>query len=223
LKTAFAGSVLITVVAGIGMLVWSLLGGASNDGAHGRGQETPSARRTTCPVDDPVLCRFALDLVEALNSRDSAWLEEHIGARALECGVNMERYPGCPATPTPGATADVVALFNYGSDCCYLTVGEFHAEFAEVLRSGTFPGTGQPGNWSVDSIILSSPFWDGNPAIVVAEGDTDDDKFSSQVIEFGTTADQGELQIVGLIKGVQATRYAFPQSTVLPWEASSAP
>jgi len=161
-----------------------------------------------CPVDDAALCDLALELREAVASGDLTAIEARLIAVEHPCAGTFTRADeniGCDSADD--TSEPVVEYFAYGTDCCYVVPGRF-AHFLAVALGPPVDDT-----WRIWGIIEGSPFWDGQPSVLLIRGVPDD----RQVIEFGTTRTGDGIGIPGMIRGTVLSLYIFPGATLKPW------
>jgi hypothetical protein len=107
----------------------------------------------------------ALELRAAARANDVGYFVGRLSVTPRDCTVGPSSCPLNQAgTPVPG-----VALFNYGSDCCYVSTEQFRGELANLLaraRPGTSDRSGA-GDWNLFGVLTGASFWRSKTAVVL--------------------------------------------------------
>jgi hypothetical protein len=170
---------------------------------------TAPATMARCPVDDDALCRFALDLQDALNANDVNFLVDRLTAEERLCQGTyflLEDDIGCESDTD--MSDPVVSNFNFASDCCFTTPAAFADYFAEYLADAE-----NDSLWRVYALVDAHPFSDGHE-VILFRGAGDE----APVVMVGTQPGTDSYTTPGIVKGSRGTfGVSYPGAVLLPW------
>jgi hypothetical protein len=166
----------------------------------------------TCPIADDSLCAAALEIRAAARANDVDYFVRRLSAASGDCTVGPSSCPrNQQGTPVGG-----VALFDYGSDCCYVSTEQFRDELARLLtraRPGASDGAGA-GDWNLFGVLTGASFWRSKTGVVLTALFDDNLRW---VIEIGVDRAGQQWKILGAINGAVSTYFKFPEAELHRW------
>ncbi len=209
----------VLVNAGVLFVGLGLLGCSGGDGDAPPGSPTamPSETATpaifltpaaplNCPLTDPFVCKLALDLQAALETKDIAAIAQLLLATRRPCSeISWQSGDDVGCTSASDTSDPVVSWFSYGSDCCVAHPLLFAGRLAEFLDVS-------PGGWRAAGIVENEPFWPSRYAILMSAGDPT----SAPVVEFGLSEEQSG-KIAGAIWAPAGPPQIHPDATLRLW------
>jgi hypothetical protein len=165
-----------------------------------------------CPLDHAAICILAIEFQNALNAGDVEPIVATTEARSRLCQDSawaLDDDIGCPEPIVEGDMSDpVVFLLFSGGDCCAMTP----AHFSDELRRWLAETDGAP-RWRVFAATTGDPLWDGDPAIMIADGAAPESRFIEIAI-----SPNAEPRVHGVVVGTFLTGpYVSPQERLVPW------
>jgi hypothetical protein len=162
-----------------------------------------------CPVDDVVLCAFAVALQDALNADEASFITQRLVSEARLCR-NVIYAPdedvGCA---TPEATSlPLVMLLRFPGDCCSTQAGRFEPQLIQWINERA-----NDQRWRLYAVVPGTPLWDGGAELLVVRGGADD----APTIGVGTSRRENTIYVPGVIIGSRAALFVGPDEQLLPW------
>jgi hypothetical protein len=170
----------------------------------------PSAAALSgCPLTDAAVCEFAIQLQDALNASDLAFLTQRLAPQVRPCRDTihaLEEDVGCETTE--GMSAPVVTLLRFQGDCCATRPENFERQLSRWMSERD---NGEP--WRLYGVVADAPLWDGGAEILLVQGSSED----APTIGAGASKTAGEIHMPGAIIGSRNALYISPAEQLLPW------
>jgi hypothetical protein len=164
-----------------------------------------------CPVDDPALCDFAVELQSALNAGDVGFIVDRLAPRERPCRdviYASDDDVGC--TTSEGTSEPVVFWLVTQGDCCSTGPARFRQSLEEFLVDASV----EDGRWRVYGVMSEHPgSFRGDSTILLMKGTGE----NAALLNFGTVREGDRPLIRGAIHGTRASFFVFPGSELARW------
>jgi hypothetical protein len=162
-----------------------------------------------CPLGDVALCALAIDVQQALNVGDLATFFAATAPQVRPCSQTSALTDDNIGCASPDDTSDpVLALFNFGSDCCYTTAQGFESALTQWLAD-----TDSAETWRLYGLVPRALLTADVPAIVLVQGSDD----AAPLLYVLTVDAPSGYAVPGVIKGALNQLYLRPDDELLPW------